>query len=334
MKHEKYSHKERLQMIIAGEKPDRFAASFWRHYFHMEHNAEGTAEAMLEYQKEFDWDFMKINPRADYHIEDWGLKQVWSHDEFKKHTKSNFPISKVEDWDNIKALPSTSPALAEHLKVVSLIKKKSDRELPILMTVFTPLAIAGRMFADRQMLVDHIRTVPEKVEAGLRAITDTFVEFTSELRNAGADGLFLATTQWASEDMLTWEEYQRFGQPYDLELIKAAESDALNLLHVCGSNNYLEQMSRIDYNSALYNWETANPTNLPLDKAVDVLKGKVMVGGVDHEGWLLQSDPDEVAYKIDELKERFDPTRLIIGPGCAVPPEVPAENLHAIRKSL
>ena len=88
MKTEKYSHLERIQMIIAGERPDRHAASCWRHFFHMEHHAEGTAEAMLGFQKEFDWDFMKINPRADYHIEDWGLTQAWSHDEYKKHAKS------------------------------------------------------------------------------------------------------------------------------------------------------------------------------------------------------------------------------------------------------
>jgi len=72
---DKYSHRDRLEMILAGEKPDRFAASFWRHFFHMEHHAEGTAEAMVSFQKRFDWDFIKINPRADYHVEDRGLSR-------------------------------------------------------------------------------------------------------------------------------------------------------------------------------------------------------------------------------------------------------------------
>lgn len=331
---EKYSHRERLQMIIAGEKPDRYAASFWRHFFHMEHHAEGTTEAMLGFQKEFDWDFMKINPRADYHIEDWGLKQTWSHNEFEKHKKSCFPVVRIEDWANIKPLPATAPVLAEHLRVVSMIRKQSDRELPILMTLFTPLAIAGRMVEERETLVEHLRTAPELVEAGLRAITDTFTAFTSELRNAGADGLFFATTQWASSDTITWEEYQRFGLPYDLEIIKAAESDAINLLHVCCSNNYLTELAEIDYNAPLINWDADDPTDLPLDKADVVLNNRVMVGGVDRNGWLLQSEPDEIGYKIDELKKRFDPTRLIIGPGCSVPPEVSFDNFRAIREKL
>ncbi|MCX6835644.1 MAG: hypothetical protein NTW07_11040 [candidate division Zixibacteria bacterium] len=334
MRSDKYSHRERVQMILAGEEPDRFAASFWRHFFHMEHHAEGTAEAMLSFQREFDWDFMKINPRADYHIEDWGLKQEWSHDEFRKHRKSNFPVAVAEDWLNIKPLPASASVLAEHLKVVSLIRRKADRELPILMTVFAPLAIAGRMVEKRETLVEHLRKSPELVEMGLRAITETFTHFVSELRNAGADGLFFATTQWASSDTITWDEYQRFGIPYDLEIVRAAEADALNILHVCHSNNYLRELSEQNYNARLYNWDASDPTNLPLDKADSILKDKIIIGGVDHNGWLLHSEPDEIRYKIDEIKERFKPNRLILGPGCSIAPETSPANLRAIREKL
>jgi uroporphyrinogen decarboxylase len=334
VKSEKYSHRERVQMILTGEQPDRFAASFWRHFFHMEHHAEGTAEAMLAFQREFDWDFMKINPRADYHVEDWGLKQEWSHDEFRKHRKSNYPVTVAEDWLKIKPLPTSAPVLAEHLNVVSLIHRKAGRELPILMTVFTPLAIAGRMVEKRETLVEHLRKTPELVETGLRAITETFRRFVSELRNAGADGLFFATTQWASSDTITWDEYRRFGVPYDLEIIRAAEADALNILHICCSNNYLRELSQQAYNTRLYNWDANDPTNLPLDKAGSILRDKVMIGGIDHNGWLLHSEPDEIRYKIDEIKERFEPNRLILGPGCSIPPEISFANLHAVRERL
>jgi len=331
---ESYSHRERIEMILAGETPDRFAASFWRHFFHMEHTCEGTAEAMLAFQKEFDWDFMKINPRADFHVEDWGLKQEWSRDEFKKHTKSNFPITTIDDLANLKPLSATEGVLGEHLKMVNMIKKKSDPELPILMTVFTPLAIAGRMLENQKMLVEFLRTEPEKVEQGLQVVTDTFARFAAELRNAGADGLFFATTQWASEDMISWEEYERFGLPYDLKVIQAAEPDALNLFHVCSSANYLKKLKSIDYNAALYNWDSCDPSNSPLDKGVELLDGKAIVGGVDQHGWLLKSEPDEVAYLIDQLKEKNSRSRLIIGPGCSVPPEVPMANFQAIRDNL
>jgi uroporphyrinogen decarboxylase len=328
------SHRDRIMTILAGEKPDRYAASFWRHFYHMEHHAEGTIQAMLDFQKHFDWDFIKINMRADYHVEDWGLKQRWSHDEFKKHTKYDFPVKEADDWYKITALEPTSPVLAEHLEVVSGIRKGAGRDIPILMTVFTPLAIAGRMVEDNATLIDHLRMAPDNVESALRAITDTFVAYAAELRNAGADGLFYATTQWASSDSITWQEYERFGVPYDLEVIQATEGDAINLLHVCGNNNYLKQLSQLDYNASMYNWDSSQPTNLPLDRAYDELPDKTLVGGVDHKGWLVESKPEEIAQLVDRLKSDHDPSRLIIGPGCSIPPETPMENLQAIREQL
>jgi uroporphyrinogen decarboxylase len=134
--------------------------------------------------------------------------------------------------------------------------------------------------------------------------------------------------------MLTWEEYQRFGVPYDLEVIKAAEKDAINLLHICSSHNFLKQLAEIDYNCQLYNWDSDDPTNLPLDRAYDLLNGKTLVGGIDQSGWLLKSSAEEVRRQTERIKEKHDPARLIIGPGCSVPPEVPLENLQAIRDTL
>ncbi len=321
-------------MMLAGEKPDRFAASFWRHFFHMEHHAQGTAEAMIGFQKKFEWDFVKINPRADYHVEDWGLKQEWSHDEFNKHRKTDFPVRTLEDWDKIAVNPTSSPVLAEHLKVVSAVRKGVGKDVPVLMTVFTPLAIAGRLMENQKDLVDHLRTDPDRIHRALRNITDTFVAFVSELRNAGADGIFLATTQWASSDMITWSEYETFGVPYDLEVVKATENGALNLFHVCAGSNYLKDLAAINYHCDLYNWDSQNPTNLPIDKAYDLLHGKLLVGGVDQRGWLLNSSPEEIILQIRKMKPEHEPERLIIGPGCSVPPEVSLENLQAIRENL
>jgi uroporphyrinogen decarboxylase len=328
------SHRERIDMILAGQKPDRFAASFWRHFFHRESTAEGLADAMVGFQKQFDWDFMKINPRADYHIEDWGFRQAYSTDEFTKHKKVAFPVATVDDWTKIQPLPMTSPALAEQLKAISLIRKQVGKDLPILMTVFTPLAIAGRMVPDGTILVDHLRNYPDKMHAPLTAIAQTFRVFVTECRNAGADGVFFATTSWASEDRLTWQEYEEFGLRYDLEVISASHPDSLNLFHVCASNNYLGRLADHDYRSKLVNWDESDPTNLTLDKGLTVLSNKVVVGGVDHRGWLINSDAGEMNYLIDNLKSKYNPAKLIIGPGCAIDPATPAANLKAIRDRL
>ncbi len=331
---EKYSPRERIEMIIAGEKPDRYAASFWRHFFHLENSAQGTADAMLYFQKEFKWDFMKINPRADFHIEDYGFTHIFSKDEFTKHTKTHFPISTIDDWKKIEEIDIRSKALDEHLQMVSLIRKGSDKELPILMTIFSPVAIAGRMVSDRSIMAEHIKTNPDVVFEAVEKIARTYEKYTAELRNAGADGIFYATTQWATTNLITWEEYQKFGLPFDLRMLEAAGSDAINVFHICSSDNYLQKIMEHDFNAQIINWETDDPTNMPFDIGLETYPNKVILGGVDHNGWLLHSPPDEVGYKIDEFKEKSDSSRCIIGPGCAVEPKVSFENYRAIRNNL
>lgn len=329
-----WSHRDRIAAILKGETPDRYAASFWRHFFHLESTAEGLADAMVGFQERYDWDFMKINPRADYHIEDWGFRHEFSTDEFSKHRKTAFPIQGIEDWAKISPLPLTSPSLAEHLKAISLIRRRVGDDLPILMTVFTPLAIAGRMVPDRQILADHLRSQPQMVVPALRAITATFTAFAAEVRNAGADGLFYATTAWASEDMLTWNEYQTFALPFDLEVIAGTGGGALNLFHVCGSNNYVKKLAGYNFHSSLYNWDDADPTNATLEQGQKILPGKTLVGGVDYRGWLVRSDASEMSYLVDKVKSQHKPSTLIIGPGCAIDPRTPAANLKAIRERL
>lgn len=307
------SHRERIKAIIQGEAPDRPAISLWRHFYHRESTPQGLAGAMLEFQKKYDWDFMKINPRASYHVEDWGNRLDWSTDEFQKHRKIKFAIAKIEDWDKIEPLHSSTPVLSEHLKAVSIIKKGSDPELPLLMTVFSPISIAGDLVPDGKMLMRHLTDEPNRVTDAFENITITFENYMVELRNAGVDGIFLATTEWASEDVMTYEQYTKYARPYDLRILKAAGEDGLNLLYVCGKNNFLKELS--DYPVKLFNWESYDPSNLNLDAGLELLKGNTIVGGIDHSGWLLHATPGEIKYQMSRLRDHFAGQKLIFGPG-------------------
>ena len=326
------SHRERIEAIIQGKTPDRPAISLWRHFYHRESTPQGLAGAMLEFQKKYDWDFMKINPRASYHVEDWGNRLAWSTDEFQKHRKIKFAVNKIEDWDKIEPLNPSAPVLAEHLKAVSLIKEGSDRELPLLMTVFSPISIAGDLVPDGKMLMKSLTDEPNRLTEALENITTTFENYVVELRNAGADGIFFATTEWASEDMMTYEQYAKYARPYDLRILKAAGADGLNLLHVCGKNNFLKELA--DYPVKLFNWEGYDPTNLNLNGGLRLLRGKAIVGGIDHTGWLLHATPSEIKCEMSRLKEQFAGQKLIFGPGCTIEPIVKAENIIAVRKGV
>jgi len=329
---DRYSHRERLEGIMEGEPPDRAAASIWRHFYHRETTAESLAEAMLAFQKRFDWDFMKINPRASYHVEDWGNRLEWSGDEFSKHEKIRFAVDVINDWDKIEPLQPTAPVLAEHLRAVSLIRKSSDPELPLMMTVFCPIGIARYLCGGKEKLLEHLRQAPAKVASALENITVTFEKYIPELRQAGADGIFYATLEWASEDSLSWSEYEKYGRPYDLRLLKASGEDSLDILHVCSHNNYVREMA--DYPVALVNWDASDPTNVSVEDSFGFLGDKTVIGTLDDRGWLHHSKPVEIISEVDRIKHRMAGRRFIFGPGCAVAPEIPYENFDAVRNSL
>ncbi len=328
----KYSPRERIEMILKGEKPDRFAVSLWRHFFHVESSAEKMAEAMIAYQNKYNWDFMKINPRASFHTEDWGNKFDWSTDEFTNHTHTEYAVVNPEDWDKIDVLPPTAPVLADHLQAINLIRKKCGPDLPLLMTVFNPVGIARRLVGNRAKYLEHLKNYPERVTGAIERITKTFEAYVPEIMNAGADGLFFATLNIACSGAMPYEQYQSICRPYDLRILKASGDSALNLLHVCDSNNYLKELS--DYPVQLVNWNSSDPTNTNLEDSFDFLGDKTVIGGLDDLGWLLNGTPDEVKTEVIKIKERMAGRKFIFGPGCAISPHVPHKNIMAVIDNL
>src|SRR5579884_331006 len=78
--------RERVDAALRGAAVDRAPISFWGHDYIKEWTAEGLAEAMLANYRTYDWDYMKVNPRASYHVEDWGATLQRTTDPNRGHT--------------------------------------------------------------------------------------------------------------------------------------------------------------------------------------------------------------------------------------------------------
>jgi uroporphyrinogen decarboxylase len=116
---EQMKHRERVAAAIRGGDVDRPPVSMWRHFFDQETSPEGLAEAMLGFQRRFDWDFMQVNPRASYHAEEWGL-QVEGDGAGAPRTAGT-PIRAPEDWRNLAVLKPDSGVLGEQLQALEAI---------------------------------------------------------------------------------------------------------------------------------------------------------------------------------------------------------------------
>src|SRR6476661_6305009 len=61
------SRRDRVMATVAGDPVDRPPMSFWGHFYDREQSAKDLAAATLAFRARYDWDFVKLNPRASYH---------------------------------------------------------------------------------------------------------------------------------------------------------------------------------------------------------------------------------------------------------------------------
>ncbi len=306
--------------------------SFWRHFYHREGDAESLASAMLEFQRAYDWDFMKINPRASYHVEDWGVRTKRPGEgPLDKPRVVQSVVREPADWDGIRPKDPTKGVLGEMLDAQERIAAQLQGGTDWVMTVFNPLSIAADLVNDDAILLDHLRRHGERVHAALRAITETFAAFVHECLLRGASGIFFATTDWGNATRLDRELMLEFGRPYDLRVLERAQRAPLNVIHVCGPRAYVREF--LDYPVSVISWAAHEPTN-PSIADLKPLTDRTLLAGIDHEGTFVRGTPEAIQAEARAAIEASGGSRFILGPGCAVPAAAPAGSYALVREAV
>jgi uroporphyrinogen decarboxylase len=326
------THWERIRAALRGEDVDRVPVSMWRHFFSKETSAESLAKAMLSFQDRFDWDFMKVNPRASYHVEDWGVRTEYHGDAEPEVVET--PVKTHHDWLKLGVLDINKGVLQEHLTGLELISRGLNGTLPFIMTVFTPLSIVSRLVGSEEVFLSHLREHTDEVNHALEVITETFINFSRACIDRGASGLFYATTAWATADRLTEEEYLKYARPYDLKLLAALPPAEFHVMHVCRQNNLLRAVK--DYPVHAFNWDARGSGNPSLAEGKRIIGRPAVpvIGGIAHDGSLVESAPVQLAAEVKGMRVALGKQGWMLGPGCTFPPETPGANLQAIRRAV
>lgn len=308
--------RERVEATLRGQETDRPAWSLWRHFYDRETTAEGLAESMLWLQRTYHLDFLKVNPRAQYHVEDWGVRYSYSSDPHEKPRLVEFPVRQPSDWTRISPVPPDQGSLGEQLRALRLIKQGLKGEVPFIETIFNPLSIAGDLVAKDADLVSHLRQNPRLVHQTLEVITETFVRFAHACLDIGVDGIFFATTTWATRNALTAEEYAEFGRPYDLRVLDAIAGAPFNVLHVCQENSLLLELA--DYRVNALSWAATSSTNPSLGTMLQKTPDKVLIGGLSGEA-LTADDSKPALEEVARARDETGGRHWMLGPNCSVP---------------
>jgi len=329
--------RERLQACLEDDPAlDRPPAALWRHFPVDDQSPETLAAATLDFQRRYGFDLVKVTPASSFSIKDWGAQDVWEgHTEGTRRYTSRV-IQKPQNWEHLPVLdPYKAPHLAGQLTCLRLIRAGLGPELPLLQTVFNPLAQAKNL-AGGETLIAHIRQYPEAVLKGLETIAETTRRFTEAALDTGIDGIFYAV-QHAQAGLLTFDEYKIFGLSNDLKALEPANSLWCNLLHLHGINVYFDLITDSLFPNHLFpivNWhDRETPPSLAEAQTSEVLKTSevslVLCGGISQKT-IVFGDSSQVREEAQDAIAQTGGRRFILGTGCVVPVIAPHGNIQTI----
>ena len=322
-----WSKRKRLEATLSGEAPDRVPVALWRHWPGDDQDAQALAAAHLKWQQDYDWDVLKVGPASSYSVVDWGVQDRWVGHIEGTREYTHRPIQQAEDWAKLQPLDPNQGMLATQLEALHLVKTAVGDTVPILATIFAPLAQAKHL-ADHEPMRTHLRQNPALFRQGQEIILESTLRFIEAAKKIGIDGIFYAV-QHARYPLLSREEYEVWGRPFDHKILDAVQGLWLNMVHLHSTDVMFDLVA--EYPVQLLNWHDRE-TGITLYDGLQQFKGAAS-GGVDH--WTLHEEsPENMLTEVKDAIEQVNGRRLLLGTGCVAMTTTPLRNIRALREAV
>jgi uroporphyrinogen decarboxylase len=310
---EKPTHKERIQEVLAGRRPDRIPVALWRHFPVDDQDPDTLARSTLDFQRRYDFDLIKVTPASSFCLKDWGAQDRWEGNTEGTRKYVERVVRRPQDWERLKVLDPRGGFLGAQIRCLKTVVQNAGGTTPVLQTIFNPLAQAKNLCGDG-ILKQHLQQHPDAVRAGLDAILQTTVRFVEACRETGMDGIFLAV-QHATAKFFSEAEYREWGLAADLQLLAAAGDSWLNMLHIHGEAIHFGLLS--GYPAQMINWHDreAGPS---LKDGFEQSK-KTVCGGWRQWETIALGDGNLVDREAGDAVEQMRGKNLILGTGCVTP---------------
>jgi uroporphyrinogen decarboxylase len=323
--------RERLTRTIAGEPTDRPPVALWRHWPGDDQRAADLARSTVDFQKAFDWDFVKVTPASSFCITDYGVQDVWEGSLEGTRTYTRRVVYRSLDWTELRPLDPARGALGRQLECLNLIGAAlRDDAVPIMQTLFNPLAQAKNI-AGKDLLLRHMRTNPDRLHTALNVLTETTLRFIEALKRIPAlSGIFYAI-QHASYDLLSEDEYRTFGLPYDRRILEALPDKWwFNMIHLHGEAPMFKLCSDLPVQAINWHDQETEP---------DLVQGKsqfdyAVCGGLARWQHVHNGTPAAVREQARSAIAATNARRFILSTGCVIMVTSPLSNIRAVREAV
>jgi uroporphyrinogen decarboxylase len=302
--------RERMLQWLAGKPAAGYTpAAFFLHFGPEYKNGSAAARRHLEFFRQTDMDFVKIQ-----------FEQTYERQEFLR-TPADWAKLKLRKLDFYEPLLETVRELVKAVKGESLI----------LMTLYSPFMCAGHC-ATSPVLIRHLEENPEAVKKGMEILTESQMLFVRACIRAGIDGFYMSTQGSEAKRFSSPKIFSGYIKPFDLVAMREIQrSCAFNILHVC---DYVAPYANYD---AVYDYPghvincNAHLTGGEMPVAeITARFRRPFMGGMDRHGIIAQGSEAEMEAEIRRVV-RSSGRQFVLGADCTVAAET---DWNRLRKAI
>lgn len=323
--------RERLECAIAGLSLDRLPVSLWRHFPGDDQRSADLARSIVNFQQEYDWDFVRVMPSNNFLVADYGIQDAWLGDRRGKRETQKFIIQRSLDWTTIRPLSPERGALAQQIECLSLVNAAIGTDgTPVLQTIYSPMTQAAQIAGNAQLLRD-MRLRPDRLRSGLNTLTESTLRFLEAIRtNPSIAGVFMVSCL-ASHELMSAFEYKAMAMPFNRAIMDFIQPDWwLNAVQVQGSSPMFDLFAGAPVQ--FLNWDFSHDKSELLQMKL-AFPGAVC-GGLSDWEHLHQGTPALLQSAVRDVLHHTEGRRLILagsGDGFVT---APLSNLRAVRASV
>ena len=299
---------------------DRIGAQYRDYATH----CEVLAEAQSRTAAEFDFDFVSVISDPACEASDCGAQVKFFSNQPPALEEMNALLADKRKLVELKVPdPRTSPRMGNRVRAVQLLRECGQQEKLVEGWIEGPAAEAADLRGINNLMMDFfddpsfVRDLFEFVLELELAFAKVQLESSAELIGVGD----------AAASLVGPKIYEEFVWPYEKRMMDSLHAmGARTRLHICGNTRpILGLMGKLGCDIVDLDFPA------PLSEARAAMGPKqVLLGNLDPVRVLRNGTPEIVYNAVSEChREAGD--RFIVGAGCEVVRDTPAENVHAMR---
>lgn len=337
----------RLEQLLVAVGNRRPIVSTWKHFVEVENDYRALADTIIAFQEKYEWDFIKVNPRATYYAEAFG--NIYNKQNYTDVLPElvNYPIKRAEDLDFfLQEKAAEYKPFYEQVLLAKRVRKGVGDNIPILQTLFSPLCIltflAGHnpypgVNKPKSKRESELNVLIEKNPAGVKSalekITEVLKRYVRDTLENEIDGFFYSIFGHGDEGELAADVYAEFSAPYDNQIFETIkEKGGTVMFHTCGPASHPEKFSQNKYIDIIH-WADQEEHTPSLEKDMPWLNEKIAAGGVD-QNLFKDNNRDKILNQAQKAADARKGLPFILTAGCGLPVVTNDESIWALKQAV